>query len=137
MSCVIIKLLTIQDGDWTIIIHPRHGSKDYDKKHVHISKRLMKGEYSWNIDGTRHDRHKFPKSEQCINRAKALAANALKISPKNLQYLSNFDGGVFVHIQDNLNTVHRQRIFSSYVHKEKYIVILGSNNGLVVVIDHI
>lgn len=134
MSLVILQILTKQIGDWTISVHPRHGSKDHDKKHVHITKRGLKGEYSWNEDGTRHDKHRFPGAEQCINKAKDLAASALGIPTGTLQLITGFEGGVFVSVQDNQDPPRTNKAFNSYVHKGKLVAIFGGNNGLVIVI---
>lgn len=136
MSLVVLQLITKQIGDWTISVHPRHGSKDYDRKHVHIKKRGLKGEYSWNEDGTRHDTHRFPGAEQCINRARDLAASALNIPVNTLQFISGIEGGVFVSVQDNLDASRTNKAFNSYVHKCKLVVIFGGANGLVIVIDN-
>lgn len=136
MSPVIIQILTTRIGDWTIAIHPRHGSKDHDKKHIHIKKRGLKGEYSWNENGTRHDKHRFPREEQCIKRAKELAASALNVSIDTLELITAFGGGVFISAQENLHTNHPSKDFHSYIHKGKFAVILGAPNGLVIVIDN-
>ena len=136
MSLVILQILTTQIGDWTISVHPRHGSKDHDKKHVHVKKRGMKGEYSWNEDGTRHDKHRFPGAEQCFNRARDLAASALNVPANTLQLITGFEGGVFVSVQDNWYAPHINKEFNSYVHKGKFVTILGGSSGLVIVIDN-
>jgi hypothetical protein len=137
MSLIILFNPTTKIGDWSISTHSRHGSKAYDRKHVHITKRGLKGEYSWNIDGTRHDAHRFPKNEDCINRAKSLAASALDIPVGILQLITQFEGGVHFYIQDNLDSHPEKKLFNTYVHKGKVITLLGSEKGLVVVIDHI
>lgn len=136
MNLVILHNLTMKDGDWTIYVHSRHGSKDHDRRHVHITKRGLRGEYSWNEDGARHDKHGFPSNEQCISRARDLAANALNIPANTLQLITNFGGGVFIHIQDHRDVNHEKGKFSFYVHKGKAVVIFGGDKGLVVLIDH-
>jgi hypothetical protein len=137
MSLVLLQILTKHDGDWTISVHPRHGSKGHDQKHVHIKKRGLKGEYSWNMDGSRHDKHKFPVSEQCISRARDLAANSLKIPVSTLQFITKVEGGVFISIQENNDVIASRKIFNSYVHKDRFVVVFGGGDGLIIAIENI
>ncbi|WP_371867381.1 DUF6367 family protein [Pseudoduganella guangdongensis] len=127
--------MTTRIGDWTVSVHSRHGSKEHDRKHVHIKKRGLGGEYSWNVDGTRHDSHRFPAGEQCIKRAKELAANALNIPANTMQLLTGFEGGVFLSVQDHLDATNSGKVFNSYVHKGKIVTIFGGHSALVIVID--
>lgn len=137
MSLIIVFHLTSNVGDWTINTHSRHGSQAHAKNHVHISKRGLKGKYSWNIDGTRHDQHKFPPNEDCIKRAKDLAASALGIPIGILQLIIQVKGAVQLSIQDNLaRQQENKKILNTYVHKEKVITLIGSDKGLVIVIDY-
>ena len=75
---------TVRKGRWTIHIHTPDPS--LGMKHVHIERADLLGQYiySWNINGTRHDKHKFPLDERSIKKAKALAAEQLKIPARTL-----------------------------------------------------
>jgi hypothetical protein len=137
LSLVILHILTSRIGDWTVSVHPRHGSKDHDRKHVHIKKRGLGGEYSWNVDGTRHDKHRFPTEEQCIKKAKDLAANALNINANTLQLVTGFEGGVFLRVQDNMDLTPSGKLFNSYVHKGKVVFVFGTDNGLAITVQNI
>lgn len=138
MSLIIVFNLTSNVGDWTINTHSRHGSQAHSKNHVHISKRGLKGQYSWNIDGTRHDQHRFSQNEDCIKRAKELAASTLGVPIGILQLIIQLKGAVQLSIQDNLAyQQENKKILNTYVHKVKVITLFGSDKGLVVVIDYL
>lgn len=63
------------DGEWEVRIDGPHLNPPLGQRHVHIRKRKgRKGEYSWNLDGTRHDKGKFPRNEQGIEAARANAS---------------------------------------------------------------
>jgi len=133
MSQIIFHYLTTQKGDWNISVHSPHGDKDYHMKHVHVMKRGEKGEYSWNIDGTRHDKHKFPKNEKYIVRAKKIAAEALGISPGILQLVTvadNYSWYKVISIQDD----GREELFRMYIYKNQIVVALISDKGLITVL---
>lgn len=93
MSQVLLHAITTQKGDWTIRLDPRHGSKHFHRRHVHLSKKGLKGDYSWNDDGSRHDEHRFPKNDQCIKKAKQLASDALSIPISSITFVTAFHGG--------------------------------------------
>jgi hypothetical protein len=79
--------LWIADGEWEVRVDSPHSPSGL--QHVHIRRRRKRrGEYSWNVDGTRHDNHKFPASEKDINRAKAIAAECLRVDPAILRFIS-------------------------------------------------
>ena len=107
-------------GDWKITIHSRHGDKPFNRKHVHISKNGLKGEYSWNEDGTRHDCHKFPISEKCINAAKKHAAEALNVNLNILSFIGGIEGGVNISLH---NEMIGMPLFNSYLSKRLTIVV--------------
>lgn len=83
----IASLITKIAGPWRITIHPQHGNATHAQRHVHIVRQDIKGEYSWNVDGTPHDRHKFPQDLAQVQAAKEHAATALKIDIGDLTYL--------------------------------------------------
>ena len=118
-------------GDWTIAIHKPHGNKDHDRKHVHISKKGLSGEYSWNIDGTRHDNHRFPNTEKCIKTAKEHAATALGVSVATLSFMYGFEGGNNITLHSEFSGMP---LFNAYVSQRLIFTILASQLGLVVVI---
>lgn len=77
--------LTLREGPWIIHIHGPHTAKGH--RHIHMKRRKLDGEYSWNIDGTRHDEHRFPKTENSIKAAKKMAAKHLGIDPSILHFI--------------------------------------------------
>jgi hypothetical protein len=50
-------------------VDPPRGNVPKAQRHVHISRRKLGGEYSRNVDGTRHDKRRFPPSDKYMNRA--------------------------------------------------------------------
>lgn len=136
MSLVILQSVknVTHDGDWTISTHTRHGPKEYDRPHVHIKKKGLKGEYSWNKDGTRHDAGKFPASEKFIKRAKDHAATALGLPASVFELITVLPGKVHLHVRDHMPS-YANANFTMYVHKGNLITILGCEKGLVIVID--
>ena len=82
----ILYALTFREGNWYIRIDPPHVSGG--QRHVHITAGRVRGEYSWNVDGTRHDKHKFPANEKAIHAAKRLAAKHLGVSAAQLSFLT-------------------------------------------------
>jgi hypothetical protein len=82
-----IFFLTLRDGPWEIHIHGPHGSAGC--KHIHITRNGLKGEYSWSVNGTQHDKHKFPSNEKWIKRAKTIAAEHLNVPASTLQFLTS------------------------------------------------
>jgi hypothetical protein len=84
-------------GEWEFVIHGRHSDKG--QRHVHVRRiRKRKGEYSWNIDGSRHDVHKFPENDKGIVRAKEIAAQRLKVDPSVLTFVTSFSYPDHVHV---------------------------------------
>jgi hypothetical protein len=81
----ILMFLTFREGPWTIQIHTAHTTKG--QQHIHLSRKKLRGEYAWNIDGTRHDKHKFPNLEQAINAAKKIGAKRLGIDLSILRFV--------------------------------------------------
>ena len=73
-------------GGWVYRIDKR---THHTLKHIHIKrKKDLKGEYSWNIDGSRHDKHKFPANEKMIKRAKEIAAEKLRVPIHTLRFIT-------------------------------------------------
>lgn len=73
----ILMAYRLQDGPWEIRIdarHTRHGMR-----HIHLRRKGLRGEYSWNVDGTRHDVHRFPTMESALAAAKKCAAKHLHV----------------------------------------------------------
>lgn len=114
---------------WTVSVHARHGCAEHAKKHVHVTRRGLSGSYSWNVDGTRHDAHAFPATEQSINRAKELAADALKIPQSSLQFLVQVEGGSTVSIAGSGDSYGPK--IRGYVRKKDHLLLLGCDLGLV------
>lgn len=134
MTDVAIFFLAMKVGPWRIRIDRRHGPEAHHQEHVHISRNGLKGEYSWNRDGTRHDKHRFPASEQQIGRAKELAASALNIPKSTLQFITAIDGGTRVSVSALPSSARARSALSVYVRLEQHLVFLGSPKGLVIVV---
>ena len=103
ISPIILSYITKSVGDWKITIHSPHGNPPHNKKHVHIIKRGLSGEYSWNIDGSRHDNHRFPNNEKCIKAAKEHAATALGVNTSTLSFICAIEGGVNITLLNCIN----------------------------------
>lgn len=135
MEQVLLYCLGRQVGDWTIRVDPPHGQKEYHRRHVHIKKRGLGGEYSWNEDGTRHDKHRFPRSDACIGAAKNHAASALGIPVSSLSFLVGEAGGARIALWSNDGTKTRLPLFNAYVRVRFSLVFFGSPQGLVMVLQ--
>jgi len=136
MEQVILYCLTKQIGDWTIRIDSPHGNPPHNRKHVHITKRGLSGEYSWNIDGSRHDEHRFPTTEKCIKGAKKHAASALGIPVPSLSFIVGIPGGTRISIRSNSDQKNSNLpLFNDYVSKRFSLVVFGSSAGLVLVLN--
>ena len=81
----ILMFLTLREGPWTIHIHGPRTAEGH--RHIHIKRKKLGGEYSWNIDGKRHDKHRFPKTDNSIKAAKELAAKHLGIDSSILHFI--------------------------------------------------
>ncbi|MBE3874492.1 hypothetical protein HJ162_15240 [Vibrio parahaemolyticus] len=93
-------------------------------------KKGIKGEYSWNDDGTRHDKHKFPNNDKGIGKARELASDALSVPVSSLEFITAISGGIWYKFHSDHDR------FSTYVHKHKIIVVLqAGSNILTVIID--
>ena len=92
----IVLAFWIRAGEWEYQIHSPHGGQG--QKHIHVRrKRKRTGEYSWNLDGSRHDKGKFPAGEQGIERAKGIASERIGVTKDSLQFIDYVDrGGRFV-----------------------------------------
>lgn len=136
MEQVLLYCLVKQVGDWTIRIDSPHGNPPHNRKHVHISKRGLSGEYSWNVDGSRHDEHRFPTTEKCIGAAKNHAATALGIPASSLSFIVGIPGGARISIRSNaVENYKNLPLFNGYVSKRLSLVLFGSPVGLVLVLN--
>jgi hypothetical protein len=76
-----------EQGLWEVRVDRPHLA--VGKRHVHLRRRRKRnGEYSWNVDGTRHDKHRFPYSEDMLASAKEIAASHLGIPASSLELIS-------------------------------------------------
>lgn len=136
MQQVLLCYVTEKDRDWIIQIHHSHGNHTYHQKHVHVRKRGLKGEYSWNIDGSRHDKHRFPSNERCINAAKIYAAETLGIPPSSLSFMVGIPGGARISVRSvDAAGKNGLPVFYGYVPVRLSFVLFGENNGLVMVLN--
>ncbi|WP_319557686.1 DUF6367 family protein [Thiomicrorhabdus sp.] len=118
----------VAEGEWEVRVDGPHQANG--QRHVHIRrKRGRKGEYSWNADGSRHDKHRFPVNEGMITRAKVIAAGKLRVPVDSLQMLTNLPTGGRVRV------MHEGYPFLSetYIFADRDLVILVSEEWLVIV----
>lgn len=135
MAEVAVCFLAMKVGPWRVRVDQRHGKDSHHKRHVHISRNGLKGEYSWNEDGTRHDKHRFPATEQQISRAKEIAAEALKVPQNTLQLITAIGGGTRVSVSSLTTGARARSVLSIYVRTSQHLVLLGSRDGLVIVVS--
>jgi hypothetical protein len=88
VSHVVLCFSRYREGPWIIRIDSKHGDQPHHKRHIHIKRKGLGGEYSWNEDGTRHDKYRFPVSEDSIQAAKRIAAERLGINQAMLQFMA-------------------------------------------------
>jgi hypothetical protein len=120
-------------GGWVVRRDAAHGNVPNAQRHVHITRRGLGGEYSWNVNGTRHDEHKFPSSEKCIKRAKEIAAKHLGVPEHTLQLILALEGGARVVVEE----IGRERgepfTYRSHVGPAYYVAVFGHEDELVIV----
>jgi hypothetical protein len=133
MADNVVCFYTKESKRWDIRIDKPRAGPTF-KTHVHVKrKKGCNGAYSWNVDGTRHDKHKFPVSERHLARAKELASQALGIPVGTLQLLTFSTGGFRVTIS-SIDEIERKRtLLSTYIRQEEFVIIFGSIGGLMVV----
>ena len=131
-----LAYLVQRDGDWSIRIDSRHGPDQHQRRHVHISKRGLKGEYSWNEDGTRHDKHRFPVSEQCIRGAKERASRALNIPVSSMHLIVAERGPVRISARSTGSGVSESSsTVSAYVNARRSFIVIGAALGIAVIVS--
>jgi hypothetical protein len=129
-------MLIAHVGDWTIRTDSPHGNVPNAQKHVHVKKRGVSGEYSWNIDGSRHDASRFPYSEQCIKAAKQHAASALGVSVASLNLVVAVPGGRRISLRSGQPwEADGMVIFNSYVRKHVLLAVFEHERGSVIVLS--
>lgn len=116
-----------QIGSWNIRIHSPHGNVPNAQRHVHITKRGLGGEYSWNIDGTRHDNHRFPQNDQCIKAAKKHAAKSLGIPIYELHFIVQLPGKHRVSVRH----AGASQEMRCYIKQKNCLIFIGSTIGLI------
>ena len=116
-------------GGWEYRIdNPKHHS---GQKHIHIRrKRGLKGEYSWNIDGSRHDEHKYPSNEKMIKRAKEIASEKLNIPVDVLQLITSLSAKqpAIVIIDDSQIVIYEKNVSS-----DSPILLLACDEWIIIV----
>lgn len=133
MSDVVLLHFAYKVGGWSVRLDSRHGAAEHHKKHVHLTCKNLGGEYSWNIDGTRHDKRRFPLAGQKLKRAKQIAAEALGVSESLLQFVTSAPGGARIHLSSIDSSGKRKTTFSWYVRVKDELVILTAPHGLLFV----
>ena len=82
----VLFALTRHEGPWIIHIHGPHLAEGY--RHVHITRNRLGGTYSWNLDGSRHDKNDFPANEKFIKKAKRIAERHLGVAKGTLSFIA-------------------------------------------------
>ena len=132
----VLFALTLREGAWIIQIHGPHVAQG--KRHVHITTKKLGGKYSWNVDGGRHDEHRFPSSENAIKAAKRLAAKHLGIAEQQLSFLSMLHSAqvIEIHIDSDQPEGRKADVVLIALHPEvvTQVAILGGRAGRVYVV---
>ena len=123
--------MIVHDGQWNIRVDQQLGDGRHHQRHVHVTRKGLKGEYSWNVDGTRHDKSHFPASEEQIGKARELASKALNVPMAKLQFITMENGGNFVSIE---SVGRERRVFSMYIRVKEQIIIFGTSEGGIVIL---
>ena len=131
MPEIFCYISTKELGQWRIKIHGPHGAKSFNQKHVHLWRKGLNGEYSWNIDRSRHDKHRFPASDQQMKRAKEIASKALRIPIGTLQLLVAVPGGSRIAVQVIDSSTRPRTLLSTYVRVNEQLVLFGASEGLI------
>ena len=85
----------VRDGKWEFRIDTPHLPHPLGQRHIHVRRRRGgKGEFIWNVDGSRHDKHKFPPSDAQIKRAREIAGEYLRVDPVSLQFITSLGQGM-------------------------------------------
>jgi len=81
------------NGDgWEYRVDGPHLNPPLGERHLHVRRKSKrKGEYSWNDGGSRHDKGRFPANESGIKKARAIAAERLKVDANSLQLIISID----------------------------------------------
>ncbi len=125
----VVLCLWVREGEWEVQVHGRHVPPG--QRHVHVRRRRKrKGEYSWNVDGTRHDKNAFPVSEKELSAAKALAAKRLRVDPSILRLLTSTSGPCLV-IVTSEHDAHTLPIVE--LRTLSGVVLLEAEEGLAIV----
>lgn len=122
----------VSNGEWEIRLDGPH--QPSGERHIHIRrKRGSKGEYSWNADGSRHDKHRFPISEGMIGKAKEIAAEKLRVQVDSLAFLTGQPrGGYIVVVQEG-----RPWFSETFIFCETELIVLVSDDWLILVAPHL
>lgn len=128
-----ILRLEYDDGPWRVTVHGPHGNVPNAQKHVHITRKKLSGEYSWNIDGSRHDEHRFPASEQMIKAAKRVAAEALGVSDTSLQFVVGAQGSCRVAITSFAQRESTGRSLARFSATNHELILVFAHEGSLLV----
>lgn len=117
-------------GLWRIRVDKPQGDGLHHQRHVHIWRKDHDGVYSWNEDGTRHDKAKFPNSERYLLKAKSIAAEHLKVGPESLQFVLQVSGRSLVTGYTDAPEGERPRkIYGGYIRVNEHLIILETEQG--------
>lgn len=90
---------------WTLRVDPEMPQMN-QQRHVHITKtkyiNAKNKQFSWNQDGTRHDKHAFSHSDNCLNTAKKIAQAALGVDSTAV-FESNTPANKLLFLCENIN----------------------------------
>jgi len=125
---VLLSFLLIKcNKDFYVRIDPPHGSEGYHHKHIHIAKKGKK--YSWNIDGSRHDKSKFDQSEKYIVAAKKIASKELGVDKSIFQLVTIVNSKEKYTLRQN----DKNLIYKYYIKNDTIVIFLIGEMNLVIV----
>lgn len=128
-----VYLLHSKCGAWDVRIDRPHGSQPHHQEHVHVSRKRLGGEYSWNKNGSRHDKARFPSSEKMIGKARKIAAEALQVPESILQLITATGGGVRVSVRSSSGDRRPRVSLMAYIRISDGLLFFGHKETLVAV----
>jgi hypothetical protein len=129
---VLFALKVPREGRWTLRLDKPHYTGDQD--HIHIEKKGLQGEFSWNEDGSRRHRGKFPPGVKNIKKAKKLAAEYLGVDGRTLSLIAMLPPAIFEIHLGNLPESKGDIVLTPSKESIAQIAVLGATNGMIYVV---
>jgi hypothetical protein len=132
--CRVLACLVVQHGRWTIRIDPPRCTGG--QKHGHAREKGLKGEWSWNLDGSRHDASKFPADgSPGSSKAREFVAKHLGVDKRRLRlvFQSSVKAGSAVCCRDGHNPTRASASF--YCPRDSTVLtVIGPARRLLVLV---